>query len=356
MKNWLQVITINIAIFCTLLVLLEIGGQFVFYLKHGHFIFDESIAASKRHKLLFEIHPYIAGRLKKNRVVHYKNKTISTTDEHTRWTGAPNNDADLIRVAVIGGSTTFGSGVTDVDSWPAILQKKLGDRYSVTNYGGPGYSTAEAIVLMSLVVPEKKPHFVVHYHGWNDIRNYHEQDLGIDYYSHGYRQYSNLGISLYEEKTAFEKLQGVSSIVWLVANIKSKISEPKKENPPETYTINDPFVDRIYRRNLESLLILSARNGAKVLFVPQVLNYKDYEGKKGSDKWSRHIENSSMPTLMDKFNLIMEGICPENKTDCVFLSNVLSEDWENSDFIDNGHFSRNGGEKFAEILGKEIQR
>ena len=354
-KKGLQTIAINLAMFCTLLVLIEFTGQLLFYFKSGYFISEGSEAILKNHQKLFEIHPYLAARLKNNITLHFKNKTITTTGEHTRWTGAPKNEDNLTRIVTIGGSTTFGSGVTDVDSWPAILQKILGDKYSVTNYGGPGYSTAEAIVQTSLVVPEKKPHFIIHFHGWNDLKNYHKKELGADYYGHGYSQYSHLGIPLYKEKTPFEKLREVSSIAWLADNINSKLANNPTAKEEKTYTSNDPFVDKIYQRNLESLLLLSKRTGAKVIFIPQVLNYTAYKENEAPDKWTKNIENQSMPILIDKFNLIMAGICSEKEADCKFLNNVLSLDWENSDFIDYGHFSRKGGQKFASILSKEIK-
>ena len=49
-------------------------------------------------------------------------KKIETTTINTRWTGAPKNSEDQIRIAVLGGSSTFCTGVTDADSWPAQLQ------------------------------------------------------------------------------------------------------------------------------------------------------------------------------------------------------------------------------------------
>ena len=95
-------------------------------------------------------------------------------------------------MAVVGGSTTFGTRVTDADTWPWLLQERLGDGYAVANYGVPGYSTAENIIQMALVVPEARPRVVVFYEGWNDIRNYHWPGFQPDYYSHGMTQSDTL--------------------------------------------------------------------------------------------------------------------------------------------------------------------
>jgi hypothetical protein len=179
MKSRVRILLINVAFFCTIIVSLEIVGQLVFYAKKGQFVFQDGmrIGDENHHRELFEYHPYYVGRLKKNVSVRFNDTVVSTTEYHTRYTGAPENDDELIRIAVLGGSTTFGTKVSDLDSWPAQLQAKLGAGYSVRNYGGPGYSTAEAVVQLALVVPEWKPDYVILYQGWNDIRHYFDETI-----------------------------------------------------------------------------------------------------------------------------------------------------------------------------------
>lgn len=184
MKRWFLIISAKIVILLLLIALIEVVGQSIFYLKHNRFTFEPTANLEKYYKL-YEAHPFLVSRLKKNAVVEFGGNDISITGDNTRWTGASENDDGLIKVAVLGGSTTFSTGVTDEDSWPALLQQKLGPDYSVINYGVPGYSTAEAIIQMALIVPESKPDIVIFLEGWNDIRNYHKPDLGEDYYAHG---------------------------------------------------------------------------------------------------------------------------------------------------------------------------
>lgn len=322
----------------TLIVGVEILSQLAYLLKKGNLLFLETISV---HHKTFEIHPYLAGRLKSSVKVKKNNKTITTTHYHTRWTGAEQDDHNLIRIAILGGSTVFGTGVTDEDSWPALLQAKLGKQYAVINYGVPGYSTAENIIQMALIVPEKRPHIVIYYEGWNDIRNYHEKELGSDYYGHGMRQYGNLRI---------HNLWNTFATVWLVDRIKKKII-----NPPESFDKPDQFVDEIYIRNLNTLKFLSENIDAFPVFIPQVLNYASFYGKEGSREWTRHIKNEAMPTLMDKFNSHMNGLCSQGEQNCVVLNEVLKEKWVPHDFVDDGHLSRSGGLKFAEIVTQFIR-
>lgn len=281
MKKWFIKIIVNIAVFCTLLVFLELAGQIFYYFIHGKFIFQVTLYDNPRDKYyhdLFELHPFYAVRLKKNVKVenHVYNTTITTTNKRTRWTGAPEDDSNLIRVAVLGGSTTFGTGVSDRDTWPALLQAKLGNKFSVINYGLPSVTTTEAIVQLALDVPEIKPQFVILYEGWNDIWQYHDPEFSPDYYSHGLAVQDRLEIQRYKEKTLFEKLYEISAIVRLASNIKGKLSQNSGNYPCITYNTPDPYVDRIYVRNLKTLKLLSENIANYTLFVPQILNYDKF--------------------------------------------------------------------------------
>lgn len=298
---------------------------------------------------IFERHPYLVGRPQSDVAVRHDNKTIKTTNFHTRWTGGNDDDGSLIRVAILGGSTAFGTRVTDEDSWPALLQQKLGKRFSVINYGVPGYSTAEAIIQMALIVPEKKPHIVIFYEGWNDIRNYHEKELGADYYGHGMGQYGNLGIPISQQNNGY-----AFATAWLIDWIKYSIKKPS-ENSVEIYADPDVFVDKIYLRNLKTLKLLAEHINAFGIFIPQVLNYANFQGKNGSNEWSRHIKNDAMPILMERFNSHMKELCPQNKSNCTILSEISNEKWLPEDFVDEGHLSRKGGLKFSEIVAQLIR-
>ena len=52
----------------------------------------------------------------------------------------PIQATETIKVACVGNSITYGTGITnrDADSYPAQLQKLLGKKYSVGNFGKPG--------------------------------------------------------------------------------------------------------------------------------------------------------------------------------------------------------------------------
>lgn len=369
MRKFFIIIGINFAVFCTLIVGLELIGQVLYYAKNGRFVFQTPEPGYKvrandpnyyHYQSLFESHPLLVVRPVKNMQVtdYMSDKKITTTDIHTRWTGSPEDNGQLIKIAVLGGSTTFGTGVTDSDSWPAILQSKLGDKFSVINYGIPCYSTAETIAQMALVVPEIEPDFVIFYEGWNDIVLYHDNTFSPDFYNHAMNVLDCVQVERYKQKSLFDKLNELSAIVRLASKIKSSATENSKD--PEscpTFDNPDPRVDTTYERNLQTLKSISEQTAEYTLFVPQVLNYHWFEEKGKSktfyDCWSK-IKNSAMPRLMDRFNLIMKDICSPDDSRCVYVEGVTEVNWSPDDFVDDGHFSKQGGEKFAEIIKREI--
>jgi len=308
---------------------------------------------------LYERHPFLGVRLKKNVVLEKKEGKITTTDIGTRWTGAPADDRKLTRVALLGGSSTFGSKVSDADSWPALLQNLLGERYAVINYGSPGYSTAEAIIQAAFLVSEKDPDIILFYGGWNDIANYHVEQLGSDYYAQGIKQIeSNMEN---ERFSHFDWLQFQASerifLLKLARIMRTRLVKQDYTRPAGLGTA-DPFVDRIYLRNLRTLKRLALGMGpdTKVIFVPQVLNYETFSASKKTRRWSPFIIDESMPALMDRFNKITDSVCQANESRCVVINDVLAINWKSDDFKDDGHFSRQGGLKFAQTLAKKIKR
>ena len=84
-----------------------------------------------------------------------------------------NKPDDTYRIITVGGSTTFGSGVTNENTWPKILEKKLqsiseGKNIEVINAGIP----AAASFIESKLIKEKlihfKPDLIIIFDGNND--------------------------------------------------------------------------------------------------------------------------------------------------------------------------------------------
>lgn len=92
--------------------------------------------------------------------------------------------SDLVRVACIGDSITYGSGIKDRKmTYPAQLQKLLGDKYEVQNFGNPGRgvlkkskrgSGKRGYIFMAehKKALEFEPHIVICNLGINDVMDF----------------------------------------------------------------------------------------------------------------------------------------------------------------------------------------
>ena len=117
----------------------------------------------------------------------------------------------------------------------------------------------------------------------------------------------------------------------------------------------DPEVDRVYARNLRTLIALSSRFGMTALFVPQVLNEEALARAGDRGGWTPYVTSAALPALIRSFNGVMADVCARGDRTCVFVEEPLRTSWTNDDFVDEGHLSRSGGAKLAGILARRIQ-
>ena len=77
--------------------------------------------------------------------------------------------AGVTRVAVLGDSFVFGSGVRQAETLPGQLAARLGPSFEVINLGVPGYGTDQALLTLRRWGPGLKPDVVLAGFFWNDV-------------------------------------------------------------------------------------------------------------------------------------------------------------------------------------------
>jgi hypothetical protein len=351
-----KIFAVNVLVFIVLMILVEAAGQMYYRWAYGVSLPERSLQflqAAHTSDAIFEQHPYLVAWPKSNVRLERGGGTISTTAFHTRTTGPAAPKPNAITVALVGGSTTFGTRLIDADSWPWILQQKLGDDYAVINYGVPGYTTAENIIQMALLVPESHAQIVVFYEGWNDLRNYHWPGLSPDYFGHGMSQFDNL-IPVPRDQASF--LERAARYSYVMQLLNRAFGTPVRAEPTPPSGDPDPEVDRLYARNLQTLKTLAHQSRMTALFVPQILNNDNYSKKGVSRSWTPNIEDAAVPALMQRLNGIMAQTCAPREGECQFVDEPLHQTWGGNDFIDERHLSRQGGERLATILAARISR
>jgi len=90
--------------------------------------------------------------------------------------------SDTYRIFIVGGSTTFGSGVNDANTIPSLLQKKLDEKnhdqtIEIINAGFSGARSMEEIKLIKEKLLKFTPDLIIVYDGYNDVKSYHGENI-----------------------------------------------------------------------------------------------------------------------------------------------------------------------------------
>ena len=121
-------------------------------------------------------------RLKPNLDVHAETSRYATSVK-TNSLGFRGREFSVIkpestiRIICIGGSTTFGSYVSDDEHmYPAVLDRLLSSKYDtidieVINAGVPGYNTSNNIIYLLTHLVYFNPDIIIIYQGVNDLRD-----------------------------------------------------------------------------------------------------------------------------------------------------------------------------------------
>jgi lysophospholipase L1-like esterase len=86
-----------------------------------------------------------------------------------------------------------------------------------------------------------------------------------------------------------------------------------------------------------------------------VLNVAAYRGDPKGAYWTPYIVGDAMPDLMARFNGIMQEVAGPRTPATSFLASPLTAPWEPADFVDRGHFTRQGGQRMASLIAAHLR-
>ncbi len=252
------------------------------------------------------------------------------------------------RIALVGGSSTYDLGVSAGRTWPDVLQGLL-PQARLFNYGVPGYSTSEHIVQTAYYLAPEKISCAVYYVGWNDIRNSFLPTLDP-----AYADYHLLG---HVDFMRIRAATGISSIYNFLANARlvrrftSFIPSPADYRGWKPRSGIDRRLEAIYRRNLHTLKAINDSQGRTTVFIPQILNYARLKGA-GRYGWFPLVADGDVPPINEHFNRVLKE---EAEAMGAAFVDVSPARFEDSDFVDMGHFSEKGAAKFARMIAPAIR-
>jgi len=328
------------------LALAEAGLQVLYRRENGAWRWNYRRSETSQ---FFQWHPYLVAVPRPGAIGKSGDKTVTINSLGLRGPEVTREvPAGVVRIATLGGSSTFGSQVSDSDAWPRLLEGGLGKGMQVVNFGVPGYSTVESLIQTALVLPELKPEVAIYYEGWNDLRSMHVRPLAPDYSDfHGPLQLTNLDILSTNTDTRLATVFYVKN--WVMAQTIAQLNaRPTAQSSPDKLTDRiDERAVALYGRNLRSIVALCRAQQIRPIFVPHLLNYEILKSAEPY-YWVPYIRTRDLRTAMTAYNDEMRRVAAELSVD--FVEPVLAMPFTAADFADEGHFNEQGSRKFAQAL------
>jgi lysophospholipase L1-like esterase len=331
-----------------LLVLAESFGQAAMRITTG--VWPLADRGGPNHAM-FQDHPYLIGVPRPGAAV--RQGDLAATIDSLGFRGAdvpPLPEPRTLRILALGGSTTFGVGVDDAQTWPVHLQGLLDaslaesggpfDRAEVINGGVPGYTSVENIIQLSLLGSHLRPHIVIVFQGLNDLRVANSPGFRPDYANfHALTQRGNL------ELDRLQRGQRIALVRVARTAFRRIFETPAPALPGGAASATaDSAALATFADNLRSLAGLCSAHDARCVFVPQVAT-----AAFPMDRWwLPYVPQDALSEALSRYNDIMQQVATE--TAVPFVGQVIREQWGAADFRDYCHFSGEGGARFASIL------
>jgi lysophospholipase L1-like esterase len=336
------------------LVGVEVAAQLAYRIRNGSWYFhDRKLSAAG----MVQPHPYLGVCNVPNASTEIRGVRVTHNSFGLRGAEfARPKPPGLIRIAVLGGSSTYCVGVSDNQTWPYLLEKQLGSPYEVVNMGGPGSTSVEATIQTSLLFSHIQPDIAVYYMGWNDAREQHVDDPWPDWSGfHGKWAMAHAlqGHEMTERLAAKYLLKRALFHYFFPHLDTNDVLADVRGTQDELTDRIDQRALGLYERNLRNIVALCRRQGVQPVFVPQILNYQLLTSDKPYG-WLPFVRDCDLKKVMAAYNEAMARVVTEEGAG--FVGRVLGETYGAGDFIDNGHFSFAGNQHFARVLASYLQQ
>ena len=260
-------------------------------------------------------------------------------------------------IFVYGGSTTYDTTVTQGQTWVEALNRDIGPKFDMFNFGSPGYSTAEHVIQTAFYgdINGVYPSCAIYYVGWNDIRN--ANLAGLD------RAYANFHLLSQINNTRIRRAMNMATISPIIKFALKQISYFV-----DTVPYPSPRVDMaaaedgnqklkwIYQRNLATITAINQSRGVKTIVIGQMLNrdkLRAGDGHKQSHGWLPFVDDRDVWKLQSEFNDLAKNSA--DRVGYVYVDADIDK-FDSADFVDSGHFTANGAAKFASRISDEVRR
>ncbi|HXH19853.1 MAG TPA: GDSL-type esterase/lipase family protein [Chitinophagales bacterium] len=332
------------------LAILEVLCAAALRLRQGEWLYTK---LPNHNFMLFEPHPQWVGVPRKNAAVTVRGILYLHNSQ-----GFRGDDVSAVktkkRIICIGGSTTYGMGTGNHQTWPYYLDSLLSEEHEVLNFGIPGHSTAEHKKLLPDVIRDYSPDIIILQTGLNDLRCMNVKNLSSDYANfHQPTLYASFGFCPQQRLPR----SGLITAGWIALRKLKLISCCPFHQAVFTGTVSDSVDKRvveIFRHNLDTLIRQCTSRNIPVILLPNILS-PDALAKNDYRWWVPYLTVNGIISALDTLNAAMQARADGNG---VFYFNIR-ENWSASDFYDASHLNAQGNLKLARaaaVLFSEVKR
>ncbi len=111
---------------------------------------------------------------------------------------------------------------------------------------------------------------------------------------------------------------------------------------------SDPILERIFTRNISTLIAINRARGTKTVLVGQLLNRE----KLTRNRWTPLLNREEVWPVQARFNQLLEE--QASNADTLYIDPHI-EMFSDKDFVDEGHFSNSGSTKFAKQIESKVR-
>lgn len=343
-KRVLLLGTVMLVLLLMLVAIAEVGVRTRMYVKYGTFWGFEIKALDPATGLMVPKPNFNSGPVRINSLGFRSPELVEP------------RSASLLRLAFLGGSTTFCQEVSSNELvWPDIVTRGLQATYAnqefdYINASATALTVGDSLINLTERVASHEPDIVVIYHAVNDIATNG---------AHLARQQGRPE-SIKQTSKWFRKLHDSSLLVELVyKNLLILKKQQQAADATQKIPFEESFMTERFRGDLQAL-VTEALKTAKLVVIPTFSNQlrREQSETRQMEAANTHLfhipffEIDDLLQAFDSYNAVIREFADNEQVLVIETESTIEGTAEN--FIDSVHFTDTGSTRIGELLTAEI--
>ena len=264
-------------------------------------------------------------------------------------------ESSTYRIVTIGGSTTFGTGVSDNETYPSILEslfhEKGFENIEVINGGLGGAWSFQEVILIQNKILDLEPDLIIVYDGWNDAM---KSDLEKEVIPDSRGDKVSTDVFLYSGNIITHNLQNVHFLKTMNRLINYDNNLLNYHNRSiVTYDYSNSDQKILEWENRWSQLCDEVKGDVKfIITIQPMVGTGEKKLTPTESIWATRYDNVGINAQLEKY---VEKL-PNIKKHCDEIADFrnIFDNTTSTIYTDNGHVAENGNRIIAKEVYKKI--